>query len=53
MIRTSRLELGGVAVARHFEEIDLDRQVDLAHQVGDEDERAAQQPHDDQLVGPP
>ncbi len=31
-----------VAVTRDFDEIDLDRQVQFAHQVGDEDERAAQ-----------
>ena len=43
--------LGRVAVGRDLEEIDLDRQVELAHQVGDEDERAAQQPDHHQLVG--
>ena len=43
--------LGAHAVGGDLEEVDLDRQVDLAHQVGDEDERAAQQPDDDELVG--
>ena len=43
--------LRGVAVARDLEEIDFHRQVELTHQVGNEDERAAQQPHYHQLVG--
>src|SRR6185312_5834776 len=34
---------GGVAVGRYLEEVDLDRQIQLAHQIGDEDEGAAQQ----------
>ena len=33
----------GVAVGGGLEEVDLDRQVELAHQVGDEHERAAEQ----------
>ena len=40
-----------VAVGGDLEEVDLDRQVELAHEVGDEDERAAQQPDDHELVG--
>ena len=43
--------LGRVAVGGDLEEIDLDRQVELAHQVGDEDEGAAQQADHHQLVG--
>src|SRR6185437_2749124 len=38
-------------VRRDLEEIDFDRQIELAHQVGDEDEGAAQQPDDHELVG--
>ena len=40
-----------IAVGGGFQEIDLHRQFDLAHQVRDEDEGAAQEAHDDQLVG--
>ena len=50
-MRTSRLGLRRVAVGGDLEEIDLDRQVELAHEVGDEHERAAQQADDHQLVG--
>jgi lysophospholipase L1-like esterase len=41
----------GIAIGGGFEEIDLDRQVQLAHQIGDEDEGTAQQADNHQLVG--
>ena len=40
-----------VAVGGDLEEVDLDGQVELAHEVGDEDEAAAQEPHHHELVG--
>jgi hypothetical protein len=40
-----------IAVAGGFQEIHLDRQLDLAHQIGDEHEGPAQQAHHHQLVG--
>jgi hypothetical protein len=41
-----------VAIGGGFEEIDLHRQVELPHQIGDEDETAAQKTHQHQLLGP-
>ena len=41
---------GRIAIGRGFEEIDLARQIQLTHQIGNKDERATQQPHHDQLV---
>ena len=40
-----------IAIAGGFEEIDLDREVKFAHQIGDKHERSAQQPHHCQLFG--
>jgi hypothetical protein len=40
-----------VAVGGGLEEVDLDGQVELAHEVGDEHEGPAQEAHDDELVG--
>ena len=40
-----------VAVAGSFEEIDLDRQVQFPHEIGDEHEGSSEQPHHYQLVG--
>ena len=44
MIRTLAANFGRVAVTRRFEEVDLDRQVELAHEVGDEDEQPRSSP---------
>jgi len=39
-----------VAIGRGFQKIDLDRQVQFTHQIGDEHKRPPQQAHHDQLV---
>ena len=39
-----------VAVRGRLQKINLDRQVQLAHQIGDKDKTPAQQPDDHQLV---
>ena len=52
VLEDSHLSAGlhATTIAGRLQEIDLERQIKLAHEVCDEDERSSQKPHDNQLV---